>query len=437
MSRSRTLASAPLAHQDALSSRSGSLEHHQREEAESRPPERPRPKLTPVKPGRARGLPGARSASAPEHSSQPSVGREHGCTPILMADGTVRPLSEVKVGDAIFGTVREDGQQRYVKTEVLAHWSVIKPAFRIVLEDGTELLAGGDQRFLTPRGWKYVSESPDGKARPHLSVGDRLLGTGAFAPRPAQDPDYKRGYICGLLRGYAASDPQPRPHPRSRRRRGPAPLIPCGGEAWDRAERWLREWRTEAQSTPVAVGGTPPARAPVPTPTEEMQEAIRWPITTSLSWAAGFLAGSFDTAGSHTDGSLRICHPDAAVISRIGEALRLLNIPRHLELVPREGRPPAVGVRILGGLAERLRFFHGCDPANNVQPDISDQPVTSDARLRIVAIEPLRAGRRLHDITTGTGDFIANGVISHNCHEPPKPRRPRASRKQAGLQDRC
>jgi DNA repair photolyase len=39
----------------------------------------------------------------------------------------------------------------------------------------------------------------------------------------------------------------------------------------------------------------------------------------------------------------------------------------------------------------------------------------SDAPLRVTSIEPLGIEMPLYDITTGTGDFIANGVVSHNC----------------------
>jgi DNA repair photolyase len=41
--------------------------------------------------------------------------------------------------------------------------------------------------------------------------------------------------------------------------------------------------------------------------------------------------------------------------------------------------------------------------------------VKSDADLRVVGVEPLGLDVPMFDITTGTGDFIANGVISHNC----------------------
>ena len=43
----------------------------------------------------------------------------------------------------------------------------------------------------------------------------------------------------------------------------------------------------------------------------------------------------------------------------------------------------------------------------------------SDARTRVVSIEPLGEAMRLYDITTGTGDFISNGVVSHNCFARP------------------
>ena len=46
-------------------------------------------------------------------------------------------------------------------------------------------------------------------------------------------------------------------------------------------------------------------------------------------------------------------------------------------------------------------------------------PYRSAAKLEIVEIEPLAESRELFDITTGTGDFIANGVISHNCYARP------------------
>ena len=85
-----------------------------------------------------------------------------------MADGRTQPIADLRVGDAIYGTERAARYRRYVDTEVLAHWSTVKPAYRVVLEDGTELVASGDHRFLTTRAG---STSP---ARSRAGTGDRI-----------------------------------------------------------------------------------------------------------------------------------------------------------------------------------------------------------------------------------------------------------------------
>jgi hypothetical protein len=41
--------------------------------------------------------------------------------------------------------------------------------------------------------------------------------------------------------------------------------------------------------------------------------------------------------------------------------------------------------------------------------------IKNNARLRVVSVENLSLELPMYDMTTGTGDFIANGVVSHNC----------------------
>jgi DNA repair photolyase len=128
------------------------------------------------------------------HSVNPYRGCEHGCvycvsgdTPILTADGRTRPIADLSVGDEIYGTVRDGWYRRYARTRVLAHWRTVKPAYRVVVADGTELIASGDHRFLTERGWKPVAASEQGEMeRPYLGRGDRLIGAGRAADRPAE-----------------------------------------------------------------------------------------------------------------------------------------------------------------------------------------------------------------------------------------------------------
>jgi DNA repair photolyase len=132
-----------------------------------------------------------------------------GETPILMADGTTRPLREIRVGDAVYGTVRRGSYRRYEITRVQAHWTTRKAAYRIVLEDGTELIASGDHRFLTNRGWKYVVGAEQGPLqRPHLTLNSKLMGVGALGPAVEESAEYRRGYLCGMIRlGVVAIEP--------------------------------------------------------------------------------------------------------------------------------------------------------------------------------------------------------------------------------------
>src|ERR1700752_4197503 len=146
-----------------------------------------------------------------EQSINPYRGCETACvycssgdTPVLLLDGRTRPISDLKVGDEIFGTSRFGPCRRYVRSRVLAHWSVIKPAYLTTLEDGTRLVTSGDHRFLTERGWKHViGAGCERDCRPHLTASNKLMGTGFFAQAANKDGDYRRGYLCGMIRGDA------------------------------------------------------------------------------------------------------------------------------------------------------------------------------------------------------------------------------------------
>jgi DNA repair photolyase len=116
----------------------------------------------------------------------PYRGCSHSCvycvsgdTQVLMADGRQRAIADLRVGDRIIGTEKRGTSRHYVTTEVLAHWSTVKPALRVTLGDGTEIVASGDHRFLTRRGWKHVTGAMSGaNQRPYLTTNDKLQGFG-------------------------------------------------------------------------------------------------------------------------------------------------------------------------------------------------------------------------------------------------------------------
>ncbi|HUA23943.1 MAG TPA: PA0069 family radical SAM protein [Steroidobacteraceae bacterium] len=327
------------------------------------------------------------------------------------------------MGSVIYGTVSQGFYRRYVKTNVLAHWSVIKPAYRVSLEDGTEIVAGGDHRFLTERGWKFVTGAMAGALqRPYLTENNKLIGTGKFTEEIEKDSDYKRGYLCAMIRGDAHLATHP-----YRRRNGNwnSPyqfrLALCDEEALYRAQSYLLDFCVSAHefAFQAAFG---PRRAMTGIRTagrwsfEQICLLIAWPPWSSRSWLAGFLAGIFDAEGSFSSGILRICNTNLQIIDWICRCLREFGFRFAVE--EPAGAKPIKVVRLVGGLQEHLRFFHLVDPAISRKLNIEGRAVKIEARLRITSIEPVGT-MRLYDITTGTGDFIANGVVSHNCYARP------------------
>jgi DNA repair photolyase len=356
----------------------------------------------------------------------PYRGCSHACsycswggTPILMADGRTRPIAEVRVGDQIYGTVRRGAHRRYVTTEVLAHWSTIKPAYRVTLEDGTRLFSSGDHRFLTNRGWKYVigTECGGPLQRPHLTTNNEMMGVGAFAEPPKESDDYQRGYLCGMIRGDARLSIQQYPSGRGRWSYN-FRLALADKEALDRTRDYLRiaDIRTtefvfsKATSTRRQMMAI---RTGSPDQVRVIKRLIAWPTSPTADWRKGFLSGVFDAEGGYNDGVWRISNTDPEIINWVVSSMKSLGFKVVIE---DRHQPNGLNtIRLLGGLKEVLKFFHTTDPAITRKRDIAGKAIKSDARLRVAAIEPMDLDLEMYDITTGTGDFIANGVVSHNC----------------------
>ena len=360
----------------------------------------------------------------------PYRGCSHACTyclspdtPILMANGATKPIAETRVGDEIYGTVRAGAYRRYVVTRVLAHWPSVKPAYRITLEDGTELVASGDHRFLSDRGWKHVTGAECGPLqRPHLTTNNKLMGTGGFATAPEDTPGYRQGYLCGMIRGdghigsYSYQRPG-RTHADVHRFR----LALADLEALRRTRHYLAELDVATQEFEFhAAIGAQRAITAIRTSARDRVQTVRnvvcWPRRPEIDWMKGFLAGIFDAEGGY-GGAVRIFNTDPEIIDWTTYCLRRLSFPYVVE---DRGHDNGLRcIRLRGGLKQVLRFFLTVDPAITRKRTFEGTAIKSDAKLRLASIEPLGIEMPMFDITTGTGDFIANGVVSHNCFARP------------------
>ncbi len=364
------------------------------------------------------------------YSLNPYRGCEHGCsycmsgdTLVLMADGTTCPLANLRSGDAIYGTVLRGDYRCFVRTTVLAHWQTFKHAYRVRLADGTELVASGDHRFLTERGWKHVSPAANGQ-RPYLTLNNSLLGTGRFALGPAPTPDYQRGYLAGMTAG----DGHLRVYDYAGRRRQHDTqyqfrLALKDLEALERTAAYLGSMgvetraflfqkKTEQRAAMHAIRTS--SRAAF----QQITDLIAWPAAPSLDWRKGFLAGLFDAEGCF-HAVVRIFNSNEELLRLLEESLAALGFQFVYDVPKRSANLIVRTLRLRGGLRESLRFFHTVDNAILRKLTIDDVALKSDAPTRVLSIESLGQSLPMYDITTRTEDFIANGIVSHNCYARP------------------
>ena len=342
-------------------------------------------------------------------------------TPVLLGEGRTRRIADLQVGDMVVGTRRVGRYRRFEATPVLAHWETVKPAFRVTLEDGTELVASGDHRFLTERGWKHVTGSEQGRARrPHITTSNCLLGVGALGSPPVKGRDYRLGYLCGMVRGDAHLGHymylrRGRPNPRHTFRLALADLEPLA-----RTRRYLQQESIDTtEFLFAAASGSRQAmhaiRTQASASVHAIERAVAWPANPSDEWLRGFLAGIYDAEG-HLGQVIRICNGNPHVLAWIERALLRLGFAFVREPYRDNG---VTNVRLLGGLGAVVRFILTVDPATTRKRQILGRALKGSGRRRVVSVEALGTELPMYDITTGTGDFIADGVISHNCFARP------------------
>src|SRR4051794_18555943 len=352
----------------------------------------------------------------------PYRGCSHSCvyclsgdTRVLMANGRQKQIADLRIGDRIVGTERRGSYRHYVTTEVLAHWSTVKPAHRVTLVDGTTIVASGDHRFLTGRGWKYVTGAMSGPSqRPYLTTNDEMLGFGRTVETLEACEQYRRGYLTGMIRGDAhlkvyRYQRTGRVHGDVHRFR----LALADAHGLDRTQDYLA--RVGISTTRFAFAAATANRRAMngirtssASAVAAVADLIEWPAEPSNAWFRGFLAGIFDAEGSRSRGVLRISNSDPEILDRTRAAVDGFGFDSVLEDQGRANR--VCTVRLRGGLVEQLRFIHLVDPAIRRKCSVVDTAVKSKADLRVASIESLDVDIPMYDITTGTGDFIANGV---------------------------
>jgi DNA repair photolyase len=314
-----------------------------------------------------------------------------GDTPIVMADGTLKPIAEVRAGDRIYGTIRTGMDLSYVPTDVLAHWPSMRPAHQVDLADGTSLVGSAEHRLLTTRGWKHVASGSD-----PLTTDDVLVGVGQAGSPPRRSADYRRAYLTGMVRASRQLPARQRVY-----------VFAAHAEPLARVRRYLADF-----GLPVREQRLTSATMALQTPSAASHTAISsltgWPDQPGLEWRKGFLAALIDMSG--TGPELRVTAAPH-VISWASASLDALGFGYQ---------PEGTRTLRLGRDADERRLLRlATAPARGDPAALDGVPATSDERLRVTSVAPLGVDVPMYDMTTGTGDFLAHGVVSHNCFARP------------------
>lgn len=351
-------------------------------------------------------------------------------TPILMSDLTWLPIGEVQVGDEIMAVdehpiprVAGVNRRHWRKATVEAVWSVTKPSWCVTFSDGTTLTTGEGHRLLCQRegawAWRTVEDISVNLHNPRRKAAGikvaRVLPSTLHAPSvDYNSTEYMAGYIAGATLGDGCI-----------RAEGKQPYwqILLGATdvtLLDRLRSYLssfgitvstlrREPNGKGWQKSLTVGLGTHARTKV----EQIKAMCDSPGDTD-AYAAGWLAGLYDTDGGlhKASGTISVYQEDRDVLNLVVKRAASLGFTfRHC----------AKSVELVGDRMERVRFMAMVQPALQRKVEQMDgRTLRMFGDCRVVRIE--RAGeQRLCDITTSTGTYIADGIVSHNCYASTRP----------------
>ena len=363
-------------------------------------------------------------------------GCQHDCsyctspdTQVLMYDGSLKPIKYVNVGDEIYGVVDGGTYKQFTKATVTNKMSVVKKAYKITLANGNELICSDNHQWLTTRGWKYtIGEMSGDNRRPYLTTNNKLMGF--YSLFNIDTYEYTKDYQLGYLRGVILGDATLREyHYNSERREVENQyrfrLALKDERITDRAYDYLlhngvpTNWfdfpmidrQTKEHYTVRAIETYKKENY------DKIHELIKKRDTDEFK--RGFLAGIYDAEGTCDVLIRRVCNSDLDIISDIENALKTFGFDYVFDKDSKTVNKIVKTIRIVGGLSESLRFNNvtQCLVANN-EGNISNIRLKSfnADELRVVSIEEYADETELIDITTTTRNFIANGVVAHNCY---------------------
>jgi len=347
----------------------------------------------------------------------------HGCpycvdsnTLILMADGTSKPIKDIQICDKIMGCSSQNKRYlSYRPAKVLKKVQTKRPAYKITMANGIEIICSGDHRWLTERGWKYtIGERYGENRRPILTTNNHIKGVGLLQ-KNKDTKEYKLGYLSGQIKGDGTLGIYNYKLKTKNRKNTQYHfrLLQKDRSGVLRIKQFLEDYEIKTNDFEVKNNGIKlfGIRTHKKSNYYKIEELIK--LRKTPEFMRGFLSGIFDSEGSNgKSGTIRIANQDEDLVMFIEKCLEYYKFDYTREYENHHIK----NVRIRGNINERIRFFQLLNIANTRKIKINGLQIRGKTKVK--EITPLNEERIMYDIMTTTGNFIANGFISHNCYVP-------------------
>ena len=337
-----------------------------------------------------------------------------GETLILMSNLSHKKIKDIKVGDKVMGVKRGGRYNHLEEAKVEGKMRRESAAISITTEH-TSVICSPWHKWLTERN-KWKSEEKGLKRGDGIKLlNENLCKESSYQKPEREDDNYKKGYLRGMILGDGTLKKYNVKKQRIVRngkkyiypptiaykfrlalkddealKRTKAYLDYFGQPTFDHIHSGLDSIRKDGKQSYNRI--------------KELMEPMK-----NDRFLAGFLGGFFDAEGSFSNnGALRISNK---IIDELIDALGYFKFKYHKHKRESNG---VYDITINGGFNEHVRFFNITDPA-----------ITRKRKRFLKAIKygyskilliKSTGFQRLYDIQTSTGNYIANGLISHNCY---------------------
>lgn len=376
-----------------------------------------------------------------DYALNPYRGCAHACdycldgeTLILKADMTAIPIKELNIGDILIGFVKEDGAGhplwpdglfRFAESIVLSKSQSKKQVYEIELQNGMKAKCSKDHRWLSTRGYKYVTGSETGQdRRPFLTINNNIRILSPLMLSLHITEDYMKGYLSGIIRGDAhigthtyerevfRKDRQNNPyHRKDTQHQFLLRLKDISGI--ERTKQFLNKLGIQVFDfifTETMSG----IRTSKQESIEQIKNIIEW--SESIEYRRGFLAGLYDAEGSFDGNTVRFSNSDPVIIQYLDKSLKSFGFLCIRDKPKQTKNQILETVRLSGGMEQYVKFWQLVIPAIKRKTNIIGKITKNSTKIK--SIKKLDYEDTLYDIKTSTENFVANGMISHNCYAP-------------------